>query len=82
MLAFVHRMPCREDDSSTAKDLSKVRRRMKHDIAGSLSFYASCIYILYMSLFSSNFTQASAQGILRLVCGCSPSEHKLISFTL
>uniref|UniRef100_A0A671XQF4 G protein-coupled receptor kinase interacting ArfGAP 2a n=1 Tax=Sparus aurata TaxID=8175 RepID=A0A671XQF4_SPAAU len=23
MLAFVHRMPCREDDSSTAKDLSK-----------------------------------------------------------
>ena len=27
MLAFVHRMPCREDDSSTAKDLSKVRRR-------------------------------------------------------
>lgn len=24
MLAFVHRMPCREDDSSTAKDLSKV----------------------------------------------------------
>lgn len=29
MLAFVHRMPCREDDSSTAKDLSKVRRRTK-----------------------------------------------------
>lgn len=26
MLAFVHRMPCRDDDSSTAKDLSKVRR--------------------------------------------------------
>jgi len=25
MLAFVHRMPCREDDSSTAKDLSQVR---------------------------------------------------------
>lgn len=25
MLAFVHRMPCREDDSVTAKDLSKVR---------------------------------------------------------
>lgn len=24
MLAFVHRMPCREDDSSTANDLSKV----------------------------------------------------------
>lgn len=26
MLVFVHRIPCREDDSSTAKDLSKVRR--------------------------------------------------------
>lgn len=25
MLAYVHRMPCREDDSVTAKDLSKVR---------------------------------------------------------
>ena len=25
MLAFVHRMPCRDDDSFTAKDLSKVR---------------------------------------------------------
>lgn len=24
MLAYVHRMPCREDDSVTAKDLSKV----------------------------------------------------------
>lgn len=24
MLAFVHRLPCREDDSVTAKDLSKV----------------------------------------------------------
>lgn len=27
MLAFVHRMPCRDDDSFTAKDLSKVGRR-------------------------------------------------------
>lgn len=25
MLAYVHRMPCREDDSVTAKDLSKVK---------------------------------------------------------
>lgn len=25
MLAYVHRMPCREDDSVTTKDLSKVR---------------------------------------------------------
>ena len=25
MLVYVHRMPCREDDSVTAKDLSKVR---------------------------------------------------------
>lgn len=24
MLAFVHRLPCRDDDSVTAKDLSKV----------------------------------------------------------
>lgn len=24
MLAFVHRLPCRDDDSMTAKDLSKV----------------------------------------------------------
>lgn len=81
MLAFVHRMPCREDDSSTAKDLSKVRRRMKHEFAQSPSFYVSCVY-MYMFFFSSNSTRASAQGISRLVCGCSPSEHKLISFTL
>lgn len=27
MLAFVHRLPCREDDSLTAKDLSKVSRK-------------------------------------------------------
>lgn len=28
MLAYVHRMPCREDDSVTAKDLSKVVARV------------------------------------------------------
>lgn len=28
MLAFVHRMPCREDDSTTAKDLSKVVKKI------------------------------------------------------
>lgn len=28
MLAYVHRMPCREDDSVTAKDLSKVSKTL------------------------------------------------------
>lgn len=79
MLAFVHRMPCREDDSSTAKDLSKVRRKIKLKVF-FLLFYFCPIY-LYISLFSSNSTQASAQGIWRLVCGCFPSERRLTSFT-
>lgn len=30
MLAYVHRMPCREDDSVTAKDLSKVTNCSEH----------------------------------------------------
>lgn len=79
MLAFVHRMPCREDDSSTAKDLSKVRRKIKHKFFFTLYF---CPIYLYISLFSSNSTRASAQGIWRLVCGCCPSERRLTSFTL
>lgn len=29
MLAFVHRLPCRDDDSVTAKDLSKVGHTFK-----------------------------------------------------
>lgn len=33
MLAFVHRMPCREDDSLTAKDLSKVSRTITNAFA-------------------------------------------------
>lgn len=44
MLAFVHRMPCREDDSSTAKDLSKVRRKIKP----SFFFFNSFISALYI----------------------------------
>lgn len=27
MLAFVHKLPCRDDDGVTSKDLSKVRKR-------------------------------------------------------
>lgn len=45
MLAFVHRMPCREDDSLTAKDLSKVSRKLKHAFAKSL------LYKLYLFTF-------------------------------
>lgn len=45
MLAFVHRMPCREDDSSTAKDLSKVRRKFKRKFLLNDFFSALYIYI-------------------------------------
>lgn len=30
MLAFVHKLPCRDDDGVTTKDLSKVRTDNRH----------------------------------------------------
>lgn len=30
MLAFVHKLPCRDDDGVTTKDLSKVRAQDSH----------------------------------------------------
>lgn len=77
MLAFVHRMPCREDDSSTAKDLSKVSWKRVPVRSLIVELIKSDNHLF----FFSNFTQAYAPGIWRLVCGCYPSEHKLISFT-
>lgn len=80
MLAFVHRMPCREDDSSTSNDLSKVfnngslyKSRVKEkSVFLNASFFISL----------SNFIRVFAQGIWRLVWGCYLWEHRLISFTL
>lgn len=65
MLAFVHRMPCREDDSSTANDLSKV---LQHVSLHETSFKAACVYVNCSSFVSlSNFTRVFALGIWRLV---------------
>lgn len=68
MLAFVHRMPCREDDSSTANDLSKVLKHVslhKTWIKDDSEFFNSS------SLVSlSNFIRVSAPGTWRLVWGC------------
>lgn len=80
MLAFVHRMPCREDDSSTANDLSKV---LQHVSLHETSVKAACVYVNRSSFVSlSNFTRVFALGIWRLVWGCYLWEPKLISFTL
>lgn len=56
MLAFVHRMPCREDDSSTAKDLSKVRRTLRHDCVESFIFKLNYfLEILFLFLSATSF---------------------------
>lgn len=82
MLAFVHRMPCREDDSSTANDLSKVLRHVSlHKIwvkNGSLFVFFNSSSFIYLS----NFIRVFAPGTWRLVWGCCRWERKLISFTL
>lgn len=43
MLAFVHRMPCRDDDISTVKDLSKVRKKEQFEVKHTALAFGSPI---------------------------------------
>lgn len=61
MLAFVHRMPCREDDSLTANDLSKVWRHVPASQLAELNVYGSS----FVSL--SNSTRVFAPATWRRV---------------
>ncbi|KAM9822100.1 ARF GTPase-activating protein GIT2a isoform 16-T16 [Syngnathus typhle] len=70
MLAFVHRMPCREDDSSTAKDLSKVRRNTaaahKDQLIGNVGCFLFLFFFLLQQLHSSVRT-GNLETCLRLL---------------
>lgn len=79
MLAFVHRMPCREDDSSTTNDLSKV---LKHVSLRKTWVKDVSVFLNGSSFSLSNFIRVFAPGIWRHVCGCYLWEHRPISFTL
>lgn len=66
MLAFVHRMPCREDDSSTAKDLSKVRRNFKQKFLLNPFFLLLICVFIFQQLHSSVRT-GNLETCLRLL---------------
>lgn len=67
MLAFVHRMPCREDDSSTAKDLSKVRRKIKLKVFYSLFLPHIFIHIFSFQQLHSSVRTGNLETCLRLL---------------
>lgn len=64
MLAYVHRMPCREDDSVTAKDLSKVR--------------ACCVFVL--ASFTDSLSFISVKGKADMLRSDYSSETKRLVY--
>lgn len=88
MLAFVHRMPCREDDSSTAKDLSKVRRKLTYfwlTYFWLKPFFLGCVHLLRLfppQQLHSSVRTGNLETCLRLLSlGAQANFFHPVSFT-
>lgn len=72
MLAYVHRMPCRDDDSVTAKDLSKVKKLFL------ILFYffmsSTGIKIQHICVGNNGTQMTDDNGIKMFLCFCRVKE--------